>query len=64
MKKSDIKKLEKEYSLYKIETSKSRINNHPFEIWRKNKRYGYYNFICYSDSNDENQIKKLILKRR
>lgn len=63
MEKSQIKKIEKELLLYKIEKSKCNLYNKPFEIWKKNKRYGYYNFICYSDSDNKEQIINLILKK-
>lgn len=63
MTKSEIRKVKKEKQFYKIELSKSNSCEYKFEIWKKNKRYGYYNFICYSNSNEEEHINNLILKQ-
>lgn len=47
--------------LYKTEASK-KYNGEKFELWKKNKKYGYYNFICYIDNEDEDTINDAILK--
>ena len=31
------------------------------ELWRKNSRYGYFNFVCYVDNLDDSDIKDIII---
>ena len=52
---------EKKKCEYKVET-----HDYPtgtkIELWKKNKRYGYFNFICYLKDNSEETIKQTILE--
>ena len=56
----NIKILEKIRKLYKIEVSCNKKRG-KFEIWKKNIKYGYYNFITYTDTNDQDIIDSIIL---
>ena len=52
---------EKKKCSYKVET-----HDYPtgtkIELWKKNKRYGYFNFIDYLKDNNEETIKQAILE--
>lgn len=44
---------------YRVEISK---RNNKVELWKKNKRYGYYNFIDYIKDNNIDSIKERVVK--
>ena len=52
---------EQRKSNYKVE-----INTYPsgikIELWKKNKRYGYFNFIDYLSDDKEETIKEKIIE--
>lgn len=51
-KNKDDKLFEKHKENYRLEVGKYRTGDR-LEIWRKNKKYGYYNFVSYITSEDE-----------
>lgn len=54
------KLLDKYKDDYRVETCKYKTGEKT-ELWRKNKRYGYYNFVSYLDSCDEEIVNKAII---
>lgn len=51
---------EKNKSLYKVDhtTYKTGLR---IELWRKNTKYGYYNFVTYLETDSEEEIKEKII---
>lgn len=58
--KADLKIIRDNRSSYKTYTRQT-SKGIKHELWRKNKKYGYYNFISYIENLDEQTIYKYIL---
>lgn len=58
-KSKDDKLFEKYNQDYKLDIGKYRTGDR-LEVWRKNKKYGYYNFVAYIESEDE--FKETVIK--
>lgn len=58
--KKEEKLLEKERNKYKVEYGHYRTKD-TIELWKKNKKYGYYNFLQYLENNKKETIEKAIL---
>lgn len=65
MTKSQQKKIdsmyEKKKDIYKVEEY-DYMGKHKIELWRKNIKKGFYNFVTYLDINSEEVIKEAIIK--
>lgn len=53
--KKELKEAEKIKSLYKVEQFKSSKGLY-YDLWRLNKRFGYYNFACHINGDSESDI--------
>lgn len=55
-------------AIYEKNKDNYKIEQHTYskeiriELWRKNKKKGFYNFVKYLDNNDEETIKLEIVK--
>lgn len=58
--KKELKDAEKIKSLYKVEQFKSSKGIF-YDLWRFNKRFGYYNFACHINGDTESDIIKGII---
>lgn len=59
--KADLKLISKYKSDYKVEHTTYAKSGPKIEMWRKNKRYGYYNFAAYLDSDEQEVVDLAIL---
>lgn len=58
--KKEEKLLEKERNKYKVEYGHYRTKN-TIELWKKNKKYDYYNFLQYLENDKKETVEKAIL---
>lgn len=56
-----LKLLTKNKPDYKTETCTYNSGGVKFELWRKNKKYGYYNFATYLSNLDEETVNAAII---
>ena len=47
---------------YRVEYTTYPKSGRKIELWRKNKRYGYFNFVAYLVNDSEENIKNIVLK--
>lgn len=57
----DLKLLEQVRPDYKIELAKYKTGPR-LELWRKNHKFGYFNFVAYLENDTKEYIDKIILK--
>lgn len=59
--KKELNLLCKYSKMYRVEKPLYNGKRIKIELWRKNKNYGYYNFVCYLNTEEPTEINNAIL---